>query len=103
MPRTRPRYPKETREEIVRLVRSGRSPADLAREFEPTSQTIRNWVTRDDLEAGRRAGSPTIDERDEELHRVRREARRLREERDILAKAAAWFAQETDRQGSTGS
>jgi transposase len=79
---------------MVELVRSGRSPEELAREFEPAAQTIRNWVKQADLDDGRRADGATSAER-EELRRLRRENRRLREEREILKKAAAWFAGET--------
>ncbi len=84
---------------MVELVRSGRSPEELAREFEPSAQTIRNWVKQADLDEGRRGDGVTSAER-EELRRLRRENRRLREEREILKKAAAWFAGET---GSTPS
>jgi len=95
MPRTRPPYPEEYRRKIVELVRSGRSPHELAKEFEPTDVTIRNWVKQADLDEGRRSDGLTTDER-EELARLRREIKRLKMEREILAKAAAWFAQETD-------
>jgi transposase len=76
------------------MVRSGRSPAELAAEFEPSEQTIRNWVAQAERDAGKRQDGLTSDER-EELTRLRREIRRLREEQEILAKAAAWFARET--------
>ena len=95
MARSRRPYAREFREKMVALVRAGRSPAELSREFEPTAQTIVNWVRRADRDEGRRADGLTSDERSE-LRRVKREVRRLREERDILAKAAAWFARETD-------
>jgi len=95
MPRTRPAYPPEYRQQIIDLVRAGHSPEKLAREFEPTSQTIRNWVKQADLDEGRRHDGLTTAER-EELTRLRRENKRLRTEREILAKAAAWFARETD-------
>ena len=95
MPRTRPPYPPEYRQQIVDLVRAGRSPEELAREFEPTGQTIRNWVKQTDLDEGRRQDGLTTVER-EELRRLRRENMQLRIEREILAKAAAWFARETD-------
>ncbi len=95
MPRTRSPYPPEYRQQIVDLVRAGRSPEDLAREFEPTGQTIRNWVKQADLDEGRRQDGLTTVERDE-LRRLQRENKRLRLEREILAKAAAWFARETD-------
>lgn len=95
MPRTRPPYPEEYRRQIVELVRAGRSPYELAREFEPTAVTIRNWVKQADLDEGRRDDGLTTEER-KELTRLRRDNKRLRLEREILAKAAAWFAQETN-------
>jgi transposase len=76
------------------MVRAGRSPEDLARDFEPVAQTIRTWVTQADLDEGLREDGITSDER-EELNRLRRENRRLQEEKEILKKAAAWFAQES--------
>jgi transposase len=87
-------YPAEFRQELVLLVRSGRSPEALAREFEPSAQTIRNWAAQADRDAGRRTEGLTTDER-LELHELRRDNARLREEREILKKAAAWFARET--------
>ncbi len=87
-------YPPEFRRQMVELVRAGRSPEELAREFEPSAQAIRNWVAEAEREDGRRPGELTNAER-EELRRLRREVRQLRQEREILAKAAAWFAQET--------
>ena len=87
-------YPPEYRERMIELARSGRTPEDLAREFEPSAQTIRNWVAQADLDEGRRSDGLTTAERDE-LRRLRRENRTLREEREILKKAAAWFAQES--------
>ena len=69
-------------------------PEDLAREFEPTAQSIRNWVAQADRDAGQRHDGLTTDER-EELRKLRREVKMLREEREILKKAAAWFARET--------
>jgi transposase len=79
---------------MVELVHAGRSPDDLAKEFEPTGQSIRNWVAQAERDAGRRLDGLTSEER-QELSRLRRENRVLREEREILAKAAAWFATET--------
>ena len=92
MPRTRNPYPAEFREQIVALARTGRSVEDLAREFEPCVATIHGWIKQADRDGGRRADGLTSDERGE-LRRLRRENRQLRQERDILAKAAAWFAQ----------
>ena len=94
MPRGRRPYPQEFRRQMVDLVRAGRTPEDLAQEFEPTVKAIRNWVKQSDLEEGRLEQNLTSAER-EELRRLRREVRQLREEREILAKAAAWFARET--------
>jgi len=92
MPRTRNPYPAEFRDQIVALARSGRSIEDLAREFEPCSATIHGWIKQAELDGGHRSDGLTSIERDE-LRRLRRENRQLRQERDILAKAAAWFAQ----------
>ena len=94
MPRTRPAYDAEMRRRIVELARSGRTVASLAQEFEPTETTIRNWVRQAALDTGLRKDGLTTEER-QELNQLRRENRTLREERDILKKAAAWFAQET--------
>jgi transposase len=94
MPKSRPAYPPEYRERMIELVRTGRSPHALAKEYEPTAQCIRNWVKQADRDAGRRADGLTTDERSE-LQRLRRENATLREEREILKKAAAWFARET--------
>ena len=94
MPKSRPPYPAEFRRQMVELVRSGRTPDELSGEFEPSAKAIRQWVKQADRDDGRRADGLTSAERDE-LHRLRRENRRLRQERDILSKAAAWFARET--------
>ena len=91
MPKTHPPYSPEFRRQMVELVRAGRSPEDLAREFEPTAQSIGIWVAQADRQEGRReeaAPGLTAAERDE-LARLRREVRQLRVERDILSKAAA--------------
>lgn len=95
MGKTRPPYPAEFRRQMIGLVRAGRTPEELAREFEPSAQAIRNWVRQAERDEGRREDGLTTEERDE-LRRLRRENRQLREEREILAKAAAWFARETD-------
>ena len=95
MPKTNPPYPAEFRQRIVELVRAGRTPGELSREFEPSEQTIRNWIRQADRDEGRRNDGATSTER-EELRRLRRENRQLKLEREILSKAAAWFARETD-------
>lgn len=94
MPKSRPPYPPELRAELVALVRRGRDPEELAREFEPPAQSIRNWVAQADSDAGRRPDGLTSEEC-AELRKLRRENKILREEKDILKKAAAWFARET--------
>jgi transposase len=91
----RPPYTPEFRRQIIELVRAGRSPEELAKEFEPTAQSIRNWVAQAERDAGRREDGLNSAER-EELGRLRRENRQLRLEREILSKAAAWFARETN-------
>jgi len=94
MPKTKPPYPPEFKRRIVELVRAGESPDKLAKRFEPSGQTIRNWVAQADRDEGRREDGLTTDER-KELRDLKREVRQLREEREILKKAAAWFARET--------
>jgi transposase-like protein len=76
------------------MARAGRRLSELARQFEPTVETIRLWVKQAELDEGVRSDGLTTDERTE-LNRLRRENRVLLEEREILKKAAAWFAQET--------
>lgn len=90
----RAQYPPEFRQQMVELVRAGRSPKALAREFEPSEQTIRNWVKQAALDTGQRTDGLTTAEH-AELRQLRRENRQLRVEREILKKAAAWFARET--------
>jgi len=87
---------------MVRLVRAGRTPKELGREFEPSEQTIRNWVKQAELDEGSRTDGLKTEER-EELARLRRENARLKEEREILSKAAAWFAQETEKKSKGSS
>lgn len=91
MSRSRPPYPPEYRARILELVANGPTPESLEKEFEPTAQTIRNWMKQAQLDTGQRSDGLTTDER-AELRRLRRENRRLKEEREILEKAAAWFA-----------
>ena len=87
----------EFRRQMVELVRAGRSTGGPSREFEPTAQSISNWVAQADEQEGRReekVDGLAAAERDE-LARLRRENKQLRLERDILSRAAAWFARET--------
>lgn len=91
MPKSRPPYPVEYRAELVRLVREeGRSPTELAREFEPSAQSIASWVAQADIDAGRRDGLTT--DENAELKKLRSENRVLRMEKDLLEDAAAFFA-----------
>src|SRR5215469_2261183 len=94
MPKTRPPYSPEFRRQMVR---AGCDPAELAREFEPTARSISHWAAQADRQEGRReekGGGLTTAECDE-LARLRRENKQLRLERDILSRAAVWFARET--------
>ncbi len=94
MPRRPAVSPAAYREQIIALARSGRSAKELAAEFEPSEQTIRNWLFQAGVDRGEHPETLTSAER-EELSRLRRENRQLKVERDILGKAAAWFARET--------
>lgn len=87
------RYTPEFKQQMVALARSGRTPASLSREFGASAMTIGAWVKQDARDSGRGDGGLSSAER-EELQRLRRENRRLKEEREILSKAAAWFATE---------
>jgi transposase len=89
-------YPPEFRAEAIRLARtSGKSHRQIADDLGVTSETLRLWLKQADLDEGKRQDGLTSDEQ-EELRRLRRENRILREEREILRKAAAFFARETD-------
>jgi transposase len=88
MPLRAAAYPVAYREQIIVLARAGRSLKALAKEFEPSEQTIRNWVFQDGADRGERPEALTTDGR-AELQRLRRENRQVKVERDILRKAAA--------------
>ena len=95
MPKSRPPYPEEFRREAVGLIRRGeRTLPEASKSLGVSQQTLRNWLKQADVDAGKAEGL-TGEER-EELRRLRRENRVLREEREILKKAAAFFAKETD-------
>jgi transposase len=95
VPRTRPPYPDEFRREAVGLVRGGREIRDVAESLGVSQQTLRNWVKQTALDRHERDDGLTSDER-EELRRLRRENARLKQEREILKRAAAFFAAETE-------
>jgi transposase len=88
-------YPLDFRQKVVELARSGRHPDELATEFGLARQTVRNWIKQSDLDSGHRNDGLTSEER-VELTRLRRENKQLKVEREILSKAAAWFARETE-------
>ena len=87
------RYAPEFRRQMVELIRAGRKPVELSKEFGCSVWSIRGWVKQADRDAGRGDGGLTSAER-EELTKLKREVRQLKLEREILSKAAAWFAQE---------
>ena len=95
VPKTRPAYPDEFRREAVQMLRAGRTPRELAQSLGVSEQTLRNWRRQDQIDRRERDDGLTGDERDE-LRRLRRENVRLKQERDLLKRAAAFFAKETE-------
>ena len=95
MPKSRPAYPGEFRREAVQMLRSGRTPREVAQSLGVSEQTLRNWRRQAQVDRGERDDGLTTHERDE-LRRLRRENARLRQERDLLKRAAAFFARETE-------
>ena len=95
MPKSHAPYPPEFRAEAIRLMRtSGKSMAQIGRELQVTTETRRQWLKQTDIDDGLRHDGLTTEET-EEVRQLRRQVKRLREEREILLKAAAFFAQET--------
>lgn len=94
MPKPHPPYPEEVRRMIMELAASGRTAFDLAQEFEPSTGTIRHWIIQAGIDDGEIEGVTTDEQA--ELVMLRRENKILREEKEILAKAAAWFAEESN-------
>ncbi|MBK5233086.1 MAG: transposase [Thermoleophilia bacterium] len=91
MPRTRNAYPEEFKDEAVQMVRAGRSAGDVARSLGCSPQSVANWTRTYERDQGIRADGLKTEER-EELKRLRREVVRLKQERDLLKRAAAFFA-----------
>jgi transposase len=105
MSKVRPPYPAQFRQQMVELVHAGRTPAELSREFNVTAQSITNWVGQAAIDSGKplpnREGLTTVER--EELARLRRQLRQVQQERDILAKATAWFASRSDATSTKSS
>jgi transposase len=95
VPRTRPAYPTEFRREAIQLMSSGRPIRELSTSLGVSEQTLRHWRRQAEIDHGHAEGL-TSAERDE-LRRLQRENRVLREEREVLRKAAAFFATESER------
>lgn len=95
MTKKRKKYTPEFRQQMVELVRAGRAYAELEKEFGCTGWSIRQWVKQAARDVGRGDGGLSSAERSE-LTRLRRENRQLKLEREILSKAAAWFATESN-------
>ena len=93
VPRTRPAYPSEFRREAIELLRAGRTPAELSESLGVSQQTLRNWRRQDQVDRRERDDGVTTDER-VELARLRRENLRLRQERDLLKRAAGLLRDE---------
>jgi transposase len=95
VPKTRPAYPDEFRREAVQMLRAGRTPRELAESLGVSQQTLRNWRRQEQIDRHERDDGLTSIEQDE-LRRLRRENARLKQERDLLKRAAAFFAKETE-------
>jgi transposase len=94
--KTRRQFSRQFKAETIALIRSsGKSVPQVCRDLDLAESVVRRWLAQADIDAGRRDGLTTAER--EELTKLRRENRVLREERDILKKAAAFFARETTR------
>lgn len=108
MPASKPPYPAEFREQMVELARAGRGLKQLSREFGVSANAIRNWIHRAEGEPARampRSGdqAPLSAAERTELVELRRRLKQVQMERDILAKATAWFAGKSERTSTTSS
>jgi transposase len=94
--RKRRKFTDEFKQDTVRLIReSGKTVAEIARDLDLSESAVRNWLTQAEIDAGRGGqGELTTAER-QELQRLRRENKQLQMEREILKKAAAFFAKES--------
>jgi transposase len=95
MPKSRPRYPEEFRREAVAMARSGRKVSEVVEALGVTEQSLRTWAKQEALDRRERDDGLTSAER-EELRALRRDNARLKQERDLLKRAAAFFARETE-------
>lgn len=95
MPKSKPPYPEQFRREALELVRQGRSIPDVAESLGITGQSLRNWKRQDERDRGARDDGLASAER-EELRDLRKRVKRLEQERDILKRATALFARETE-------
>jgi transposase len=107
MPKSKPPYPAAFKQQIVELAMAGRTPAELSREFGVSAQSVTAWVAQAAANVGKppRGKDVLSSAEREELARLRRRVRQLEQERDILAKATAWFASKDGKTsiGSTNS
>lgn len=95
-PRARRTFSPEFKAETVELIRTcGKTIGQVCRDLDLTETAVRRWVQQAEIDAGKRPGLTTAERA--ELAELRRENRVLREEREILKKAAAFFAKETTR------
>lgn len=105
MSQRRGAYAPEFRQQMVELVKAGRTPSELAREFGCHESSISEWVRRAKAEeiGGGRPDAPLTSAERQELAQLRRENRQIKLERDILAKATAWFANKDSASGTTST